>query len=184
MSSYSPVQRPDASERAPSADDQFAAINAVIDETVALFHRLRAVAELVHEQGELSAGRRGILRSLDRLGAQTVPQMARARPVSRQHIQGLVNQLADEGLVEFSDNAAHKRSHLVRLTPKGKALVEHMNALEAQLFSEWQLDLPPARLFETAATLHTVREALEREHYQLQKKAEAAASGAAEGTTL
>jgi hypothetical protein len=42
----------------------------------------------------MTAGKRGVLKGLDRLGPQTVPQMARARPVSRQHIQTLVNRLA------------------------------------------------------------------------------------------
>jgi len=57
----------------------------------------------------LSAARRGVLRSLARLGPQTVPQMAGARPVSRQHIQTIVNALAADGLVETIDNPAHKR---------------------------------------------------------------------------
>ena len=55
-------------------------------ETVALFHRLRAVSEQIHQLGELSSGKHGILKGLGLFGPQTVPQMARARPVSRQYI--------------------------------------------------------------------------------------------------
>src|SRR5215467_8953227 len=98
-----------------------AALDDVIDQTVGLFHLLHTLAAQLHGAGELTAGRRGILRGLDRLGPQTVPQMARARPVSRQYVQLLVNDLEAEGLVELLENAAHKRSRLVRLTARGKA---------------------------------------------------------------
>ena len=114
------AHRSGAQETVVSTNQPLLALESVFAETVALFHRLRAVAEQVHGQGETSAGRRGILKSLDRLGSQTAPQMARARHVSRQHIQILVNQLAKEGLVDFIDNPAHKRSSLVHLTRKGK----------------------------------------------------------------
>src|SRR5436190_234471 len=91
-------------------------LGALIDETVALFHRLRAAAAAIHGEGELSAARRGVLRSLARAGAQTVPQIAAARPVSRQHIQTVVDALVADRLVETTDNPAHRRSVLVRLT--------------------------------------------------------------------
>src|SRR5262249_26714267 len=85
---------------------QLAALQSVGDETRKLFHRLKAVAETVHGQGETSAGRRGILLDLARHGAHTVPQLARARPVSRQHIQTLVNALRTDRYVELIDNPA------------------------------------------------------------------------------
>ncbi len=50
-----------------------------------------------------------------------MPQIARARPVARQHIQKLANELAAQGLVEFIDNPAHKCSKLLCLTPEGEA---------------------------------------------------------------
>jgi DNA-binding MarR family transcriptional regulator len=43
------------------------------------------------------------------------------RPTSRQRMQRLANELAAEGLVEFVANPRHRRSNLVRLTPKGAA---------------------------------------------------------------
>ncbi len=126
------------SEELKTRNDQFHAMQEVIDQTVSLFHLLRALAEQIHQQGELSAGRRGILRELDRLGPQTVPQMARARPVSRQHIQLEVNQLEDDGLVELIENIAHKRSRLVRLTQKGKAYLKVMEGREAEFYAQFE----------------------------------------------
>ena len=142
------------------------ALESLIDETRALFHRLTVAAKEVHRQGEMSAGRRGVLRSLDRLGLQTVPQMARARPVSRQLIQTLVNELAKEGHVEFVDNPAHKRSHLVRLTPKGTKLVEDMSRQEAKLLKELNIEIPAGDLRSAAAVLTAVRQLFESEQWR------------------
>ena len=136
-------------------------LDSLFGETVALFHRLRAVADQLYGQGEMSGARRGVLRSLDRLGPQTVPQMARARPVSRQHIQAVVNPLVEEGFVEFIDNPAHKRSHLVRLTPKGKESVGAMNRREAKLLGKLGVDIPQDDLLTAVKVLRAVRESFE-----------------------
>lgn len=142
---------------APAAGHTPSPFESVLNETVALFHRLRVVAEQIHRQGTMSAGRRGVLKNLERLGPQTVPQMARARPVSRQHIQTLVNQLAVDGLVELSDNPAHKRSRLVHLTPQGKTLVEAMTRREATLLSRLKIDIPEQDLRAASAVLRAVQ---------------------------
>jgi DNA-binding MarR family transcriptional regulator len=67
------------------------------------------------------------MRSLARLGALTVPQIAEMRPTSRQRMQRLADELAAEGLVEFIDNPKHRRSKLVQLTAKGEARYREMN---------------------------------------------------------
>jgi len=154
--------RPDVATKS----DRLAALYAVADETRKLFHRLRAVAVEIHRQGELSGGRRGVLLDLDRLGPQTVPQMARARPVSRQHIQTIVNDLIEEGHVELVVNPAHKRSHLVRLTRKGKELVDAMNRREAKILTGMKIGIPEKDLQAAAAVLRAVRELLECEQWK------------------
>ncbi len=137
------------------------ALASLIGEVVALFHRLRIVSEQIHQRGEMTSGKRGVLGSLDRFGPQTVPAIARARPVSRQYIQTLVNQLGNEGLVEFVENPAHKRSHLVRLTPKGKELLDSMIQRETELLSRLELDIPEKALRDGARVLKAVRELFE-----------------------
>jgi DNA-binding MarR family transcriptional regulator len=67
-----------------------------------------------------------VLRELDQGGPQTVPQLARTRSVTRQHVQAQVNALAEWGLVELIDNPAHKRSRLVRLTSAGRESVAEL----------------------------------------------------------
>src|SRR5262249_8433827 len=140
--------------------------NLMITETVSLFHRLRVVADQIHHRGEMTGALRSILRGLDKLGEQTVPQMARARAVSRQHVQALVNQLVVERLVEFVANPAHKRSPLARLTPLGKKTVDAMNRNEAGLLSKADLDVTDKDLRQAAETLRTVRAYFESERWR------------------
>jgi DNA-binding MarR family transcriptional regulator len=140
--------------------------DSLINETVSLFHRLRVVADQIHHRGEMTGGLRSILRGLDKLGEQTVPQMARARAVSRQHVQALVNQLVGERLVEFVANPAHKRSPLARLTALGKKTVDAMNRNEARLLSKADLDVTDKDLRQAAETLRTVRAYFESERWR------------------
>jgi DNA-binding MarR family transcriptional regulator len=57
-----------------------------------------------------------------------VPQIAQMRPTSRQRMQRLADELAAEGLVEFTDNPKHRRSKLVQLTRKGDARYRELDA--------------------------------------------------------
>lgn len=142
------------------------ALESLLAETVSLSHRLRIVAEHVHEQGETSAGKLGVLRGLDLFGAQTVPQIARARPVSRQYIQVLVDELAAEGHVEFLENPAHKRSRLVRLTPKGKNFLDAAIRRQGKLLARLKIGIPEKDLRSAASVLRTLRAFFEGEHWK------------------
>lgn len=101
----------------------------VLDFSVAvieLYFRIEALAQAVG--GFTNAGGEwGVLRTLIEEEPATVPDIARSRPVSRQHCQTIVNALAAQGYVEFIDNPRHKRSPLVRITKKGRAQFEAMS---------------------------------------------------------
>jgi DNA-binding MarR family transcriptional regulator len=137
------------------------ALFTVLEETRALFHRLKVVVEQIHKEGQMSGGLRGVMRTLVAEGPQTVPQMARTRPTSRQHIQVLVNRLLELGLVELVDNPAHKRSRLVNLTPAGKKRIDAMNRREAALMQRLRVDISEKNLSSTARTLKNLRELFE-----------------------
>ena len=111
------------------------AIAALIEEADIFTHRLQSVARRIHREIDMSPGLRCIPLDLARHGSQTVPQIARSIAVTRQHIQLLVNHLAEDGYVEFVENPAHKRSPLVQLTTTGKELVNEINRREVGLFS-------------------------------------------------
>jgi DNA-binding MarR family transcriptional regulator len=155
-----------ASRAKGNASPSESPFDSMINETVSLFHRLRVVADQIHHRGEMTGALRSILRSLDKLGEQTVPQMARARAVTRQHVQALVNQLVGERLVEFIANPAHKRSPLARLTQLGKKTVDAMNRNEAGLLSKADLDVTDKDLRQAAETLRTVRAYFESERWR------------------
>ncbi|MEZ6022407.1 MAG: MarR family transcriptional regulator [Hyphomonadaceae bacterium] len=96
---------------------------AVLDFSVAViefYFRIEAVTQAAAGFAQ-AGGEWGVLRTLAKDGPQTVPDIARARPVSRQHCQTICNALHEQGLVAFVDNPKHKRSKLVQVTDKGRA---------------------------------------------------------------
>jgi DNA-binding MarR family transcriptional regulator len=117
--------------RRTTSTDKLEVLEAVINETRSLFHRLKVVANELHAEDNITAGKRGVLLDLHRSGPQTVPHLARARPVSRQHIQSLVNPLFEAGYVEFVENPIHRGSPLVRLTNHGGDLIQRILRREA-----------------------------------------------------
>jgi len=144
-------------------DTSLRAVFEVFDAARSLMHRLRWAAAQLHGQGELSAGMRGVLMSLEEQGPQTVPQLARSRPVSRQHIQMMVNPLAAAGLVEMIENPRHKRSKRVQLTSRGKRRVLAMRQREHRVFRHLEIPVPEKSLVDTAATLGALRQLFEGE---------------------
>ena len=101
-----------------------------------LFHKLGHGVSQLHSDIAVSGGMRAVLESVIRGGPQTVPQMARVRPVTRQHIQGLVNDLLTAGLVEYAENPAHKRSKLVAPTARGRRTYAEMRKREDAAFAQ------------------------------------------------
>lgn len=150
------------------------ALYTLMDAVRSLMHRLRAAAEDLHGQGALSAGKRGVLMSLDTLGPCTVPRLARSRPVSRQHIQTMVNPLIKDGYVERVPNPAHKRSLLVRLTPRGRDLVAAMKEREGRAFGALALPATGEELIRAGRILDAVRGLLESPQWNAVVKKEKA----------
>jgi DNA-binding MarR family transcriptional regulator len=138
----------------------------LFNETGALSHQLRALAADLHGYGSQSAGRRGILRSLDRLGPQTVPQLARARPVSRQRIQFIVNALLKQRLVAAGPNPAHRRSSLLHLTAKGKDQLESIQRREQALLASAPIPLTADELDRAASVLRSLCAFLESKEWK------------------
>jgi DNA-binding MarR family transcriptional regulator len=112
----------------PIIDGKAEAIAELMLEVAQCFFRIRAVGQKTGLITSWGGGAFGFMRSLALLGPLTVPQIAQMRPTSRQRMQRLADELAAEGLVEFIDNPKHRRSKLVRLTPKGDARYREMNA--------------------------------------------------------
>ena len=126
------------------------AIADLVLEVAQFFFRLRAVGQKAGLFTRWGGGAFGFMRSLALLGPLTVPQIAQMRPTSRQRMQRLADELAAEGLVEFIDNPRHRRSRLVRLTPKGEARYHKLSARFLAIASTMGADLSEADIRKTA----------------------------------
>ncbi len=148
-------------ERAPQEPSQVVQeLQTLFSETASLFHCLQATADAVHRKGSLTAGLRGVLFGLAQQGPQTVPQMARLRPTSRQHIQVLVNRLQNLGLVLVEDNPNHRRSKLVGLTAKGERTVAIIRDRETNLLALADVRVSAGEITSAVETLRSVRTVL------------------------
>lgn len=136
-------------------------VRAVVDEAVALFWRVRYVADQIHTAGGRSETARGVLRGLVRYGARTVPQLAFARSVTRQHTQEVVNGLIADGLVVRVANPAHRRSYLIEPTKRGLAVVAALDVADARTMTAAGQGLRASR-GELATTIRVLRELRDR----------------------
>ncbi len=141
------------------ASDRGAALSSLAEEVMALSRHLRRATEAVDG---LSRGRREVLTELERRGPQTVPQMARSRSVTRQHVQSQVNQLVSWGYVEFATNPAHKRSHLVRLTEEGNAYLAAEERTEFRSLSALDIDATTEEIARTVRLIRELTKSLQR----------------------
>jgi DNA-binding MarR family transcriptional regulator len=113
---------------APIIDSKANAVAELMLEVAQCFFRIRAMGQKRGLITSWGGGAFGFMRSLALLGPLTVPQIAQMRPTSRQRMQRLADELAAEGLVEFIDNPKHRRSKLMRLTPRGDARYRELEA--------------------------------------------------------
>jgi hypothetical protein len=136
------------------ADPRSEAMADLIFEVAQCFFQIRAFGL---KEGFITdlGGTFGYIRSLALHGPLTVPQIARMRPVSRQRMQKLTDQLIREGLVELIDNPKHQRSKLVRLTSAGERYYcENADRLVSLVSTfDMQVDEGEAR-----GAIHIVRE--------------------------
>ena len=112
---------------ASAADGKAEAIAELMLDVAQCFFRIRALGQKSGHITNWGGGAFGFMRSLALLGPLTVPQIAQMRPTSRQRMQRLADEFAAEGFVEFIDNPRHRKSKLVRLTPKGEAHYADLN---------------------------------------------------------
>jgi DNA-binding MarR family transcriptional regulator len=133
----------------------------VCGDAIRLFFRLQAWGR---ELGMLTAtdgSRWGMLNTLVNIGPMTVPDIARMRPVSRQHIQSLANEMADEGLVTFAENPRHKRSKLVKATAKGRKMFRDQTEVLMREAESLAVGLSTADLAAAHKTLTEIRKSIE-----------------------
>jgi DNA-binding MarR family transcriptional regulator len=101
-----------------------------------VFNRLKSLSDTLHGDMEVTTAMRAVMESLSASGAMTVPQIAKLKGVTRQHIQLLADALVAAGLAAVKENPAHRRSSLIALTEKGKRTFAKMEAREGPVIEE------------------------------------------------
>lgn len=134
-------------------------IEQLVNEVRLLYQSLVQIGDELHAGSGISMGMRAVLEYLDRNGDATVPHIARARRVTRQRIQALVNALLEIDLVLSRDNPASKRSPLIALTKSGAKMIYEMRKKEARVLP---VDIPEQQVRNAAQTLVELRQAIEK----------------------
>ena len=143
---------------AHAIDGKGEAIAELMLEVAQCFFRIRALGQKTGLITDWGGGAFGFLRSLALLGPLTVPQIARARPTSRQRMQRLADELAADGLVRFVENPKHLRSKLVQLTKKGETRYHEQNVQFLRISSTLGEALGVGDLRRTTAVLRQLSE--------------------------
>jgi DNA-binding MarR family transcriptional regulator len=135
----------------------WADVESLADEVRLNYHSLVRLAGALHGALKVTAPMRVVLEFLQARGPTPVPRIAQTRGVSRQHVQTIVNELLDEGLVELRDNPAHRRSCLVVLTAAGDATIGGIRDTERRMLGDTFSDLDAAAVLSATETLRAVR---------------------------
>ena len=126
----------------------------------AAFHDLASLADDLHAGEGVTASMRAVMEFIAENDPHTVPAIARAKSVSRQHIQQLADTLVSAGQCEYLPNPAHKRSPLLALTGKGRETYARIREREREIVASRCAALDPAALFAAAETIARLRTAL------------------------
>ncbi|HJW94101.1 MAG TPA: MarR family winged helix-turn-helix transcriptional regulator [Thermoanaerobaculia bacterium] len=134
----------------------------LVETVITTFRTLRIAGGKLHGRSGPLTGERGVIMDLARIGPDTVPNMARVRGTSRQHIQVIVDRLIEAGQAERRENPSTRRSPLIALTRRGQAEARRMAAREAEFFAE-RVRLKPEELRRATATLRALAAAIAEE---------------------
>jgi len=92
----------------------------------------------------------------------TVPQVARAWWLSRQSVQRVADVLVDEGFAEYEENPGHRRSKLLRITPRGNSALQEIRRAQRAWANALGDEIGEADLRTANAILARAVEALAR----------------------
>lgn len=120
---------------------------------VELNERLSALIPTAAPAVAVSKSAAVLLRTIQGHGPQTMPDLARRRGLSRQHVRSLVQELMGQGWIELHPNPTHRRSRLVNLSGAGRQVVEGWQQAEAGALRRLPCDVPRKRLERAALVL-------------------------------
>ncbi len=136
-------------------------IPAIVAEIQRLSPLLAEIGAVLHATTGVTKPMRQVLELLVDGVPATVPVLANALGVTRQHVQTIVNELLDKHLVKLLDNPEHKRSKLIAATERGEAALKEIRAREAPIGNKLAAALSAEDAAIAAAALTKLRERLE-----------------------
>ncbi len=142
----------------------------LIWQTRRLFQRLRSTSDELLDGTGVNTSQRAVLEFLYQQQPQTVPQIAREKSVSRQHIQTVVNDLFELELIEAVENPVHKRSPLIQITNAGEALFRSIRKKEATFLRTMEKKFSQRDLTTTLSTLKSIDDYLASGDWRRAKK--------------
>lgn len=92
--------------------------------------RLERLEALALSEADLTAAQYMVLANLHEKDGRTLSELAEVMRCSKSTITGVVDTMERKGLVAREPNPGDRRSHLARLTPKGKAVRRSSPELE------------------------------------------------------
>jgi DNA-binding MarR family transcriptional regulator len=141
--------------------DAILPLGKVIAASRSLFRGLEALSEALLKKEGLTPLERTILLDVRKLRRATVPELARTRGFSRQHVQATVNPLVARGLLEFQPNPAHKRSKLVVLAEAGEVIIRRVMIREGEILKHLAPGLDAAGTAAAGEILAEIRRRVE-----------------------
>jgi DNA-binding MarR family transcriptional regulator len=133
---------------------------ALVQAIISCSHRLKAVGRNMGATTS-NGGAWGLMKSLQQQGPKTIPELARARPVSRQHIRLLAQSLTHYGWIEPVSNPEHKRSFLLQLTEAGRSALADMDDQIETTIGECLGDVSSDKLHEAIILLTRLADGLQ-----------------------
>ncbi len=124
------------------------------------FNDLRAFSDALNEDFGITAAMRAVVEFLNNEGQATVPQIAKAKNVSRQNIQQLSDQLVEKDVIEYVDNPDHKRSKFLRLTQHGLEIFAQISERETFALRDIAVTLEDQDVKNATAMLRQLRAAI------------------------
>jgi DNA-binding MarR family transcriptional regulator len=121
------------------------------------FHDCAEFTDKLHADLGITAAMRAVMEHVSDHGPQSVPNIARAKKVTRQHIQQLADPLVAAGLAEWQDNPQHKRSKLLNLTSEGIRQFAKIRQREALALDKLSRLLAGVDVEQASTTIRRIR---------------------------
>ena len=145
--------------RDPKRTPAGAALTDLVLDVFRLNSRMLAAGDRLVADLGLTSARWQILGTIFGAGRpQPVAWLARDMGGNRQNVQRIVNDLEQEGFVEFQPNPHHRRAQLIVLTEKGKKTFDAAMRLQAR----WANELAEGLRVEDIETMRSIITALRK----------------------